>query len=161
MTYQMTFVYNECDKRYFRVRGVGWILSHDLKVLVLFYTYGLVCFTNAHLPACLRALPQPPPPREPLSGVQPCSSKHSPSDSACCSVFLFRLYICGVEPGLGLLSRIPGKAKPSMELYLAEAVCSLPPPSLYPEYILILRRFLLGCFHTVGGRKSTPDWGDS
>lgn len=34
-----------------------------------------------------------------------------------------------------------------------------PLPSMHPEYILILRRFLLGCFHTVGGRKERPQVG--
>lgn len=28
-----------------------------------------------------------------------------------------------------------------------------PLSSMYPEYILILRRFLLDCFHTVGGKE--------
>lgn len=133
-----------------------------LKSVQPFHSCGLVCFTATHPSSCPRALLYTPHHfHESLSRVQLRSSKHSAPDSGCCCVILFRLHARGAEPGPRLLSGIPGKVSPQWSCTWPSLCVLCPFSSVYPKYNLILRRFLVGCFHTVGGRESTPDWGAS
>lgn len=67
----------------------------------------------------------------------------------------------GAEPGPWLLSGIPGKVSPQWSCTWPSLCVLCPFSSVCPKYNLILRRFLVGCFHTVGGRESIPNWGAS
>lgn len=104
-------------------------------------------------------IPSSAPPTPHLHESQLPSSKLSSPDSGCCSAVLFRLLVPGVEPGLRLLSKIPGKRSPQWSCAWPSLCVPCSFSSVDPKHILILRRFLLGCVHTVGGRKNTPPLG--
>lgn len=105
--------------------GVDWILSHCIKNVSSFpplfthsfYNCSTLFWSSRTLlynPQQLHASPCP--------GSRLVFVNIHPPDSGCCLEILFQLQFHCVEPVLRLVSRIPGKAKPSRYLCLAESV---------------------------------------
>ena len=87
-------------------------------------------------------------------------NSHPPTQVAA-RLFRLGMLVSGFEPGLQLLSRIPGRTQPSTEPRLAESVCSRPLLFCGSKVHSDSEEIPSGLFpHSWGQRERSP-WGES